>query len=196
MTGFEIAFIGVALSMDAFAVGLTNGMEEPRMSAWKTFLAAFVYGAFQCLMPLLGYGLGSAFAGAVAKIAPWLAFALLAAIGGKMIADELGERRSDLPFVRTVKKLGMGKLLMQGVATSIDALAVGVTLLAEDTLGSLPMPVTACALLIGTVTLALSFAALELGKRVGDRISRGTGMLGGLILLAIGVKILLEGILG
>lgn len=93
------------------------------------------------------------------------------------------------------KPLGAGKLLLQAVATSIDALAVGVTLLAADAAGGLCMHVALCALVIGAVTFTLSFAAVLLGKRIGDRFSDKAGLLGGVILVAIGTKILLEGIL-
>lgn len=217
MSVWEILLIGVALSMDAFAVGMTNGMAEPKMRALKMTLIALTYAFFQFLMPVLGYYCGAAFASLVKKIAPWLAFFLLAVIGGKMIADffidyfkakkaaksaagepmreepaEEPETLAEAGEVRAQKKLGAGKLLVQAVATSIDALAVGVTFLAAEVSEGLPFHVVFCALAIGAVTFCLSFAAVFLGKRIGNRFSSGAGLLGGLILLAIGLKILIE----
>ncbi len=208
MSVWEILLIGIALSMDAFAVGMTNGMVEPKMRFFKMLLVAFAYAAFQFLMPVLGYYCGYAFSALVEKIAPYLAFFLLAVIGGKMIADFIIEtvrakkRRGDEPSgqegekeIGTAKPLGLGKLLLQAVATSIDALAVGVTFLAAETAEGLPFPVVFCGLLIGAVTFLLSFLAVALGKKIGDRFASKAGLLGGGILLAIGLKILIESFL-
>ncbi len=192
---WEIVLIGVALSMDAFAVGMTNGMEEPYMRARKMILIAGVYACFQFLMPVLGYYCGSAFASLVEMIAPWLSFFLLSAIGGKMVFDfikESGRARTSAFAPRSV--LGFGKLLLQGVATSIDALAVGVTLLAAEKTSGLPLHVAFCALVIGGVTFALSLTAVGLGKRIGDRFADKAELLGGLILIGIGIKLLVEGL--
>ena len=203
MSVWEIIFIGIALSMDAFAVGMTNGMTEPRMKLGKTLGVAFAFGLFQFGMPLFGYACGTAFAALVARFAPWLSFFLLGAIGGKMVVDYAKEesaknqsdcRKSLLP-VAGRRGLTLGKLLVQAVATSLDALAVGVTLLAAERTAGLPMPVFFCTLAIGSVTFCLSAVAVEAGKRVGNRFSDGATLAGGGILIAIGLKILLEGIL-
>lgn len=192
---WEIVLIGIALSMDAFAVGMTNGMEEPEMRPLKALCAAGVYALFQFLMPVAGYLLGSAFASAVERIAPWLSFVLLGAIGAKMILDAFTEgAKGPRPF-RVRKKLGAGKLLAQGVATSIDALAVGVTLLGAEASEGLPFHFALCAAIIGMITLSLSAAAIVLGKKIGNRLSEGAELLGGVILIAIGLKLLLEGVL-
>lgn len=193
---WEILLIGVALSMDAVAVGMTNGMTEPNMRVPKMLCVAGAYALFQFLMPVLGYYCGYAFSSLVEKIAPWLSFSLLALIGGKMIFDfikETRERRRGKEEAVATKPLGAVKLLAQAFATSVDALAVGVTLLAEETVEGLPLHVTLCALLIGCVTFALSFGAVALGKKAGDKFSDKAGLLGGIILLAIGMKILIEG---
>ena len=101
MSGFEIFLIGVALSMDAFAVSVTNGIDEPEMSAGKWFSVAFAFALFQFGMPLLGYYGGSAFSSAVGSIAPWLSFAILGLIGGKTVVDYIAERvRGDGAAVR------------------------------------------------------------------------------------------------
>lgn len=199
MTVFEVLLIGIALSMDAVAVGMTNGMTEPKMRLLKMALIAGAYALFQFLMPVLGYYCGYAFSSLVAKIAPWLSFALLGIIGGKMIFDfiaetvkrERGEPETEMPE----KKLGIGRLLVQALATSIDALAVGVALLAAETSEGLPFHVALCALIIGAVTFTLSFGAVAAGKRIGDRFADKAGLLGGLILVAIGIKLLVEGLI-
>lgn len=198
----EILFIGTALSMDAFAVGMTNGMVEPKMRTLKALAIAFAFAFFQFGMPLLGYFLGTAFTDLVEKIAPYLSFALLLLLGAKMIFDCVKEEREKKkectlrPFLIAQKNpLGIGKLLVQAVATSLDALAVGVTLLAAETGAGLPASVWLCALVIGAVTFSLSVIAVSVGKKTGDKFSDGAGFLGGVILIAIGLKILLEGIL-
>lgn len=195
---YEILLIGVALSMDAFAVGMTNGMAEPKMRLYKMLCVAGMYALFQFLMPVLGYYCGYAFSSLVAKIAPYLSFALLGFIGGKMIFDffrERAKKRKNPDREIVLRPLGAGKLVVQAVATSIDALAVGVTFLAAETAEGLPMHVCFCALVIGAITFVLSLIAVLLGKKIGDRFSDKAGLLGGAILIAIGLKILIEGML-
>lgn len=190
MSPAEIVFIGIALSMDAVAVGMTNGMEEPGMRMRKVVLIALFYGAFQFLMPVLGYYGGAPLSSFIAKI-PWLSFLLLAFLGGKMIADGLPRPERTLLNVR--RPLGLGKLLAQAVATSVDALAVGVSFLSEELNGGLPFPAFFCALVIGGVTFLLSFAAVLFGRSAGARLSRFSEPVGGVILLAVAVKLLLGG---
>lgn len=200
MTIFEILLIGIALSMDAVAVSLSNGMTEPKMSFGKMLMIALSFGLFQFLMPLLGYGCSFAFSSLVEKIAPWLSFALLGILGGKMIVDFFKERRAakageSLEGNEKAAKLTLGKLLIQAVATSIDALAVGVTLLAVETTEGLPLNVALCALTIGMVTFSLSLVAVFAGGKVGNAFSDKAELLGGLILIGIGLKILIEGLI-
>ena len=193
---WEIVIIGVALAMDAVAASLTNGMVEPKMRIWKMLAIAGAFALFQFGMPLLGYYCSAAFSSLVEKIAPWLSFALLSFIGGKMIFDavkEMGDRERTL--VRREKKLGAGKLLMQAVATSLDALAVGVTFLAAETTKGLPFHAALCALVIGGVTFLLSIIAVAVGKRAGNRFSDKAELFGGIVLVAIGIKLLVEGVL-
>ena len=208
MSVWEIILIGIALSMDAVAVGMTNGMTEPKMAIRKMFLIAFAFGAFQFLMPVLGYYCSYAFAEFVSKIAPWLSFVLLGFLGGKMIFDFFKELRAEKreqsesagsepsaeseEAAKRPAKLGLGKLLVQAVATSIDALAVGVTLLAAETQKGLPFHVLLCALVIGVITFSLSLGAVFAGKRVGNRFADKAALVGGLILVGIGLKILIE----
>lgn len=198
MAVWEILLIGVALSMDAFAVGMTNGMLEPKMRLVKMLCVAGAYALFQFLMPVLGYYCGYAFAEIVRKIAPWLSFAILGLIGGKMIFDfvkETIQKKKGVQEERPQKPLGAGKLLLQALATSIDALAVGVTLFAAETAGTLPFHVALCALMIGGITFCLSFGAVLAGKQIGDRFADKAKILGGVILVGIGLKILIEGLI-
>lgn len=203
MSVWEIILIGIALSMDAVAVGMTNGMTDSKMKIRKMLLIAFAFGAFQFLMPVLGYYCSYAFAEFVSKIAPWLSFVLLGFLGGKMIFDfvkelkaaksEQSEKEETTTESETKPvKLGLGKLFVQAVATSIDALAVGVTLLAAETSKGLPFHVLLCALVIGVITFSLSFGAVFAGKRVGNRFADKATLVGGLILVGIGLKILIE----
>ncbi len=197
MAVWELLLIGVALAMDAVAVGMTDGMTEPSMKWWKPLLIAGAFGFFQFFMPAAGYAFGYAFAFVVEKIAPWLSFALLLFIGGKMLVDCALDARKKKKGekVEEKKPLGAGKLLLQAVATSLDALAVGVTLLALETENGLPMSAIWCSVVIGAITFALVLPAVFVGKKAGDRFSDKAEIVGGIILIAIGVKILLEGIL-
>ena len=174
MSIWEILLLGVALSMDAVAVGMTNGMAEPKMRFGKVALVALFYGFFQGAMPLAGYYCGSLFSAAVEAVAPWLSFVLLAFIGGKMIWDCLKKDEGE-PQV-----LGVKRLFLQALATSIDALAVGVTLLAAESAGGLPVPVWACALVIAGVALFFIGCALAIT-------SSGAPRWIGILLAAVGV---------
>lgn len=189
MSVWEIILIGVALSMDAVAVSMTNGMTEPNMKSGKALFTAFLFGLFQFLMPVVGYFCGKAFSALVEKIAPWISFVLLGLIGGKMIYDSFQKEEAK------PQSSGLGKLLLQAVATSIDALAIGVTLLAAETAAGLPFSVWECALDIGAITFSLSLLAVFLGRKIGNRLSEQAELLGGIILVAIGLKILLENFL-
>lgn len=190
MTVWEILLIGVALSMDAVATSIGDGMNEPRMSPLKAVLIAGAFGLFQFLMPVAGYYGGYAFADAVAQIAPWLSFVLLSYLGGKMIWDGIAQKDGGMLLQK--KSSGAGQIFLQAVATSIDAFAVGVTLLAAETTQGLPDHVTLCSVLIGETTMLLSLLALGLGRRAGNRFSDEATTAGGAILLLIGIKILLQ----
>lgn len=205
MSVWEIVLIGAALSMDAVAVGMASGMTELRMRMAKGVAMAMTFALFQFGMPLIGYFCGYAFSAVVEKIAPWLSFALLLLIGGKMVADcvkeQIEERRSGLihpmlsAHASTSRIAWVGRLLAQGVATSLDALAVGVTLLASEMSEGLPFPIVACAAVIGAVTFAFSFAGVQIGRKAGDKFADSAGLLGGCVLIAIGVKLLAEGLM-
>lgn len=190
MSIYDIAFLGAALSMDAAAVGMANGMAEPGMSRKKMLLIALFYGVFQGGMPLLGYYGSAAFSSLVERIAPWLSFLLLGFLGGKMLLD--AAREEEERYLRKRGKLGLSALTAQAVATSIDALAVGVSFMAQEAAGSLAVGVSLCTLIIAVTTFLLSLAAVQVGKLVGDKFSGGAQKTGGLVLLLIGIKLLFE----
>lgn len=183
----DLMLIAVGLSMDAFAVGMTNGMEQPDMKFPKVLTVALFYGFFQALMPIVGFFAGKLLSELIAKIAPWVSFALLALIGGKMIFDAF-KKEPDAPC----GTLTYGKLTLQAIATSIDALAVGVSLLAADSVGQLPLNIFVCAAIIAAVTFTLSLIAVFLGKKVGNRFADKAELVGGIVLVVIGIKILIE----
>jgi len=174
--------LAVGVSMDAFAVSIGKGLSLKRVS-WRHLLSvALWFGGFQALMPFLGYFLGVSFADLVEKVDHWIAFGLLVLIGGNMIREALQEeeqRQSDASF-------GFRTMLLLAVATSIDALAVGVSF------AFLQVPVGSSVLIIGLTTALFSAVGLLIGKKVGVRFHKGAEILGGVILIVIGVKILVE----
>ena len=180
---FNSALLGIGLAMDAFSVSLANGLNEPKMRGRKLWGIAGIFSVFQGLMPLTGWicihTLVQYFT-AFESFIPWIALALLCYIGGKMLLEgikgdcEEGECR----------KLTLGALMVQGVATSIDALSVGFTI-AEYTL---PFALV-CALIIAAVTLPICAAGIYIGKKAGTRLAGKAGILGGAILIFIGLEI-------
>lgn len=183
---FNSILLGVGLAMDAFSVSLANGLNEPRMSRARACSIAGTFAFFQFLMPLLGWfcvhTLVERFA-AFQRFVPWIALALLLYIGGSMLRDGLGDGGAAHSGV------GTGTLLLQGVATSIDALSVGFTIAAYETGAAL-----ACSLIIAAVTFAVCMGALRLGRAAGTRLSGKASLLGGAILILIGIEIFVKGI--
>ena len=174
--------LGVGLAMDAFSVSVANGLHERGMKRSKIVLIAGVFAFFQALMPMIGWicvrTVASEFR-AFEKLVPWIALALLLFIGGKMIRD--GIRSSE-----TEEKVltGVAGLMVQGIATSLDALSVGFTI---DEYGALQAFV--CALIIAVVTFGICIAGSVLGKTIGNRIGGRAEIFGGVILIAIGIEI-------
>ncbi len=180
--------LGVGLAMDAFSVSLANGLRSPHMAAGKMCTIAGTFGAFQAAMPLLGWVCVHTivqYFRAFEKCIPFIALALLLFIGGKMLIEGIrgGEEEE-------AEAVSFGGLLVQGVATSIDALSVGFTIAEYDFLHALT-----AALLISAVTFGICIGGLFLGKRFGMRFSGKATMLGGVILILIGLEIFLTGIL-
>ncbi len=183
MSIWECAVIAVGLSMDAFAVALCKGLAMRRIDWRQASLIALFFGGFQALMPLLGWLLGRQFEQYITEFDHWIAFGLLLVIGGKMIWDALteGEEKQDCePRVR------VRELFVLAVATSIDALAVGVTF------GLMDVQIIPAISLIGGITFALSLGGVALGNRFGARFKGKAALAGGVVLILIGTKILLE----
>ena len=181
------SLLGVGLAMDAFSVSLSNGLHEPKMKRRKLFGVAGTFAFFQALMPLIGWVCVHTlvqYFQAFEPLVPWIAFALLGFIGGKMLYESIkGEQEEEPP------KVGLVGLLIQGVATSIDALSVGFTI-AEYTL-----PLTlACAGIIAAITFVLCAIGIEIGKKFGTTFSEKATAFGGVILIVIGLEIFITGV--
>jgi len=177
----ELFLIGVGLSMDAFAVSVCKGLSMPRMRWKQGAVIALFFGGFQALMPLAGWALGRQFEQYITSIDHWIAFLLLGWIGGKMIWDAFHGEADACKAGFDLKEL-----LVLAVATSIDALAVGITF------AFLQVAVVPAAALIGCTTFALSLAGVWTGCRFGSRLKDKATLAGGVILCLIGLKILLE----
>lgn len=186
MTLLEIFLVGVGLSMDAFAVAICKGLAMPRVDRKQTLLIGLYFGVFQAVMPLTGWLLGSQFARHVTKMAPWIAFVLLAWIGGSMIRESLSEKEEEEK--PEPAELRHRELLMLAIATSIDALAVGVSF----SMVELTVSIYTAAALIGCTTFAISAAGVFVGNLFGARYKNRAEFVGGAILILIGLKILLE----
>lgn len=186
---FSILLIGVSLSMDAFAISVTNGMTLAAANPFRLRYAVCMglyFGGFQFLMPLLGWLLGSGVKSYVDAWGPYISFFLLSFIGGKMIFDSVRPGAEDAGMTT----LSHPRLLVLAVATSIDALAVGVSFAFMEDFSLLP----SCAL-IGCTTFAISFAGALIGSRIPGVSGRKAGVIGGAVLVAIGVKLLAEGVI-
>jgi len=177
---------GAGLAMDAFSVSVANGLAEGRMPLARRLAVAGTFGAFQTAMPLLGwfcvYTVAEAFQ-AFQRLVPWIALVLLAFIGGKMIREGLREETEQKP-------LKGGALLVQGIATSIDALSVGFTISEYPAAFAL-----AESLIIGLVTFGICLAGVSLGGKIGTKVSEKATVFGGIILILIGIEIFVSGIL-
>lgn len=191
----ELYFVAVGLSMDAFAVAVCKGLSMRRLDVRAAAVIALFFGAFQALMPLVGWALGSQFAALVESYDHWIAFGLLSFIGIKMIRDALREGSSSDDVGGASASSGapsfaldMRELVMLAVATSIDALAAGVSF------AFLHMDIAFAVVFIGAVTFLLSFAGVVVGQRFGNRWEKPAAVAGGIVLVLIGIKILLEGV--
>ena len=182
MSILEILLLGIGLSMDAFAVSICKGLSAKRLQAKHYLIIGAWFGGFQALMPTIGYFLGSTFEQYITAFDHWIAFVLLAAIGAGMIRESLSKEESDGNDSFSFKTM-----LLLALATSIDALAVGVTFaLLPDV--NVPLAVS----LIGVTTFLCSAAGLKVGNVFGLRYKSRAEFAGGLILILIGLKILLE----
>lgn len=186
---FTNIMLGVGLAMDAFSVSLANGLNEPTMKKHKMCGIAGVFAAFQFAMPVIGWICVSTIAqlfSTFEKFIPWIALALLSYIGGKMLYEGMrsGNSEENSPAV------GISALLVQGVATSIDALSVGFTISHYTWIEAL-----LAGLLIGGVTFLICFIGLSIGKKAGTKLANKAGIFGGIILILIGFEIFISGLL-
>lgn len=174
--------LAVGLSMDAFAVAVCKGLALKHITVKKAGIVGLWFGGFQALMPLIGYVLGASFKEKIVAIDHWIAFGLLALIGGNMIKEALGKGEAN----ETDASLGMKTMLLLAVATSIDALAVGVTF------AFLEVNIIAAVSFIGVITFLLSMLGVKAGSVFGTRYQSKAELAGGMILVLLGTKILLE----
>lgn len=178
---FEIAVIGISLAMDAFAVSVCKGLSMKKMNWKNALIIAMYFCVFQALMPIIGYFLGSTFSGFVQNIDHWLAFILLSIIGIIMIkesTDEENEKRND--------KVDFKTMLVLALATSIDALTVGITF------AFFKIDLILAVSIIGIITFILSIIGVKIGNKFGDKFQNKAELAGGIMLILIGLKILLE----
>ena len=177
----ELFLIAVGLSMDAFAVSVCKGLAMPKCTFKKAAIVGLWFGGFQALMPAIGYILGAQFQEAIASIDHWIAFVLLALIGGNMIHEALDNDEEEADASLDVKPM-----FLLAVATSIDALAIGITF------AFLKVNIIPAVCFIGIVTFIISFAGVKIGNVFGARYKNKAEIVGGVILILLGLKILLE----
>ena len=179
----ELLLIAVGLSMDAFAVSVCKGLGMRRLNVRVALVLALLFGVFQAGMPVIGWLLGSRFLWLIEPVDHWIAFVLLGFIGGKMILDAV---RGEEAESGVVDRIAWGEFLMLAVATSIDALAVGISFAA------LSVEIVPSVVMIGVVTFVLSLVGVMVGHLFGSRFERPAQIVGGVVLVLIGVKVLLE----
>lgn len=192
MSLFELFLVAVGLSMDAFAVAICKGLGMKKLDMRQALVIGLFFGGFQALMPTIGWFLGAQFASLVTPVDHWIAFILLAFIGGKMLFDAIkGDDESETPkdgegAKGGAPKLDLRELTMLAIATSIDALAVGITFAFLD------VDIVLAASFIGVVTFVLSVIGVAVGNQFGSRWEKPSAIVGGVVLILIGVRILLE----
>lgn len=181
MSVIELLVLALGLSMDAFAVSICKGLSVPKLQAKHCLICGVYFGGFQALMPLIGWALGIRFQSMITNIDHWIAFVLLAVIGANMIKESFS-KEEECPDASFAFKT----MLTLAVATSIDALAVGVTF------AFLNVSIVPAVLLIGATTFVCSAVGVKIGNVFGNRFQSKAEFLGGLVLIAIGLKILIE----
>lgn len=182
MSILELFILAVGLSMDAFAVSVCKGLSLGKIKPKHMCIAGAWFGGFQALMPLIGYFLGSFFAEMIEKYDHWVAFLLLAIIGGNMIKESFGKDE------KVDSSMDVKSMLLLAIATSIDALAVGVTF------AFLQVQIVPAVSFIGVITFIFSAVGVKIGSLFGTKYKSKAELFGGIVLVLIGIKILLEGI--
>ena len=209
-------FMGIGLALDSAAVSMTNGLTEPKMTDKKNFFVSMNFGLFQGIMPLIGYFISSAFIEYIEKYIPWIALVLLLGLGGKSILETIIEknknRKSGQNNIKNSEisandsenndlstpndnnnksKIGFSEVIVQGIATSIDALCIGVVIANYTIVEAL-----VCAGIIAVITFALSFVSTNIGKKFGYKFESSAELISGIILILIGLEIWLTGLIG
>ena len=182
----ELFLIGVSLSMDAFAVAVCHGLSMPKLNLRHGAVIALFFGGFQALMPFLGWLLGSQFAQYIESVDHWVAFGLLALIGGIMVREALSPEDEEESACPAADRLDLKRLFMMAVATSIDALAVGITF------AFFSVPIGPAVSIIGVTTFCISLGGVVIGNFFGTRYKQRAELTGGIVLILLGTKILLE----
>ena len=182
MSLVEVLLIGIGLSMDAFSVSVCKGLTTKKFSWKMALICGLWFGFFQALMPLIGFFLGVQFEQYITTVDHWIAFGLLFLIGANMIREAL-TRKEDEP---TDSSLGFKTMLLLAIATSIDALAVGVSF------ACIQVKIWSSVLIIGATTFLFSVIGVKIGNVFGSKFEKSAGIIGGIILILIGLKILLE----
>lgn len=191
---FSSSLLGIGLAMDAFSVSLANGLNEPKMKFKKAFGIAGLFALFQAIMPLIGWVAISGFLEIFQKFKPfipWIAFILLCFIGGKMLFDSI---KSDADDEDSTKTLTIGALIVQAIATSIDALTAGIDLARDYALEQYAYVLIAISI-IAVLTFAICFTGVKLGQKVGTKLANKAGILGGCVLIFLGLKIFIVDII-
>lgn len=181
MNNLEIFLIGVGLAMDAFAVAVCKGLSMKQIKMNKSIIVGGYFGIFQGLMPIIGYILGVSFQEIITKVDHWISFILLAVIGINMIKDSFSKETENLNDRTNFKTM-----LPLSIATSIDALAIGITF------AFLKVNIIIAALIITITTFLISIIGVIIGNKVGNKLEKKAETFGGIILVLIGLKILLE----
>ncbi|WP_295213954.1 manganese efflux pump MntP family protein [Ruminococcus sp.] len=182
----ELLLTAVGLAMDAFAVSICKGLGMRKMRYGQAVVIGLYFGVFQALMPLIGWLLGTSFSRYIQAFDHWIAFVLLALIGGKMLWDVFHEDDEATAAQKLDAKLDHRELFMLAIATSIDALAVGIAFACLD------VEIWSSVSIIGIVTFVISFCGVWIGNRFGSRFEKKAGIAGGIVLIGIGVKILAD----
>jgi putative Mn2+ efflux pump MntP len=192
----EIFLTGVGLAMDAFAVSICKGIKMPKLKKLNLFIIAIFFGGFQMIMPLLGYLLGKQFVTYISSVDHWIAFGLLVFIGGKMLIEAIKER-NECCCGEAEEKLDIKELFILAIATSIDALAVGITF---SLYPDINIPVSIA--IIGIVTfiicaigVTIGHFCIKVGAKMGAKFKFAAELIGGIVLMLIGVKLLIEGLI-
>lgn len=183
---FTLLLMGVGLSMDAFAVSICKGLSMRKVNKKQCLVIGLFFGGFQALMPFIGWVLGSQFEQYITSIDHWIAFILLGFIGGKMVVEAIQEKDEAVEVGEMDPPLDFKEMFILAIATSIDALAVGITF------AFLQVPIVEAVSIIGITTFVISVIGVYVGNFFGNRYKKKAELAGGIILILIGLKILLE----